>query len=92
MVAGRCAGFANPAQVIGFEFPRLPGVAEYCARVRANLGSRVRALRVAGSFANRMWLALEGPPNRRRELPTRDFITFVWSSSSHSTGWISMQG
>jgi hypothetical protein len=48
-------------------------IAGYCVRVRVKLGSRVRALRVAGSFGDRMWLALEDPPNRRREVPTRDF-------------------
>jgi hypothetical protein len=42
-------------------------------RVRVKVGSRVRGLHLAGSFANQLWQALEGPHNRRGEVPTRDF-------------------
>jgi hypothetical protein len=33
----------------------------------------MRKLRIAGSFANQMCQALAGPPNRRGDVPTRDF-------------------
>jgi hypothetical protein len=42
-------------------------------RVRVKLGSRVRGLPLAGSFANHLWQALVGPHNRGGEVPTRDF-------------------
>jgi hypothetical protein len=51
----------------------VPSIAHYCIRVRVKLGSSVRKLRVAGSFANQMCQALAGPPNRRGDVPTRDF-------------------
>ena len=35
--------------------------------------SKVRGLPFAGSFAIERWHELEGPPNRRGEVPTRDF-------------------
>ena len=38
---------------------------------QAQLGAG--GLRVAGTFANQMWQALEGPPNRLGEIPTRGF-------------------
>jgi hypothetical protein len=54
----------------------VPSIAQYCRvlrpRVRVKLGSSVRILRVAGSFANQMCQALAGPPNRRGDVPTRD--------------------
>src|SRR5919112_6741206 len=57
-------------------FPRLPGIAACCVRVRVKLGSSgVENSWIArrGSVASQVWQALEGPPNRRGEVPARDF-------------------
>src|SRR5215211_2210426 len=57
-------------------FPRLPGIAACCVRVRVKLGSfGVGSPWIArrGSVANQMWQALEGPPNRRGEVLRKDF-------------------
>src|SRR5215217_2738172 len=69
-------GVANPAKISDLLFLRLPGIAACCVRVRVKLGSFG-----AGSpwiarrsfVASQMWQALEDPPNRRGEVPTRDF-------------------
>ena len=62
---------------MGFLFPALPTVAGYCIRVRVKLGSsgirRARRLPLVGPLAIERWQELEGPPNRRGEVPTRDF-------------------
>jgi hypothetical protein len=47
-------------------------VAQYCAPGGVRVVSKGRGLRTAGSSANQMRQALEGPPNRRGEDPTRD--------------------
>src|SRR5215211_1503420 len=57
-------------------FPRLPGIAACCVRVRVKLGSFGAGspwIARRGSVAYQMWQALEGPSNRRGEVPTRDF-------------------
>jgi hypothetical protein len=54
----------------------LPGIAACCVRVRVKLGSFGAGnpwIARRGSVACHMWQALEGPPNRRGEGPTRDF-------------------
>src|SRR5215204_1335938 len=60
-----------------FLFPALPTVAGHCIRVRVKLGSsgirRVRGIPLVGPFAIERWQELEGPPNRRGEVSTRDF-------------------
>jgi hypothetical protein len=66
-------GFAISVFLRGFLFPALPIIAGDCIQVRVKLGSSVRRLRVAASFANQMCQALAGPPNRRGDVPTRDF-------------------
>jgi hypothetical protein len=48
---------------MGFLFPVLPTIAGYSVRVRVKLGSRVRGLRVAGSFALDALCALENQQN-----------------------------
>src|SRR5215211_9140839 len=57
-------------------FLRLPGIAASCVRVRVKLGSLgagSAGIARRGSVASQMWQALEGPPNQRGEVPTRDF-------------------
>jgi hypothetical protein len=57
--------------------PLLQGVAYGLgsSRVKWSLKfvEKVRGLFVAGSFVNQRWQALEDPPNRRGEVPRRDF-------------------
>ena len=66
-------GVANAAYLEGFPFPALLSVAPYCARGGIRVVSGGRGLRVARSFANQMWQALEGPPHRQSKDPMRDF-------------------
>jgi hypothetical protein len=56
-------------------FPALPTITGYCVRVGVKLGSRVRGLRLAASFANQLWQALEGPHNRGGEVPPQESST-----------------
>ena len=62
VVTERCTGFAYPAFLSGFLFPRLPTIAGYCVRVRIKLGARVRGLRVAGSCSSLTHAHQYAPP------------------------------
>ena|SRR5215207_4955563 len=60
----RCRGLhgsANPAYLSRFITSALHYVAPHCARGGIRAVSKGRGLRIAGSFANQMWQALESP-------------------------------